>query len=83
MSEIYPLNTFRTKSSIFIMFASNIKDNLEDLIGEAKTIEFTCILTYHALVSFLTFQGSVKKIASFLFRKLAFIHSFMVRVWFS
>ena len=52
MSEIYPLNTFRTKSSIFIMFASNIKDNLEDLIGEAKTIEFTCIFTYHALVSF-------------------------------
>ena len=59
-------------------------------IGEESPVEYYPTpatlflqLAYHALVSFLIFQGSFKKIASFLFRKLAFIHSFMVRVWFS
>ena len=46
-------------------------------------ILFSCIFAYYVLVSFLIFLGFFKKIVSFLFRKLAFIHSFMVSLWFS
>ena len=70
MSKIYPLNTFRTKPSIFIMFASNIKDNLENLIGEGKTIEFTLFLPIMFLFLSSYSKVPLKKLFPFFLENL-------------